>query len=200
MDEVERTFGLFQQFRPHGEGVEGVFDRVPNASEYMERLRSVYRAAYHQDWARDTYFIVRSSHAAAPEDVASLGMEYVSGLRFLSAMLARRGQPRLDKYLSRVTRAVVVPPAEANRMNDDDTLVSEAVGDFMREFYDYEHPIVKLREAFYSVACDYSLGWYLQWPYFRERIPRDVFRPYFELWARGHGCIFQGSLLCLVAA
>jgi hypothetical protein len=115
-------------------------------------------------------------------------------------MLAKRWQPRLDRYLAGVSGAVVVPSAAASRENDDDILVYEVVGDFMEEFYDYEHPIIKPREAYYSVACDYYLAWYLQWPYFAERIRRDVFRPYFELWARGHGCVFQGSSLCLVAA
>jgi hypothetical protein len=115
-------------------------------------------------------------------------------------LLAKRGQPHLDRYLASVSGAVVVPSAGASRMNDDDTLVYEAVGDFMGEHYDYEHPIIKLREAYYSVACDFCLAWYLQWPYFRQKIGQDVFRPYFELWARGHGCVFQGSSLCLVAA
>jgi len=200
MDDVECAFGLFQQFRPDGVGVEVVFDGVPNASEYVERLRTIYRAAYHDDWDRDVYFIVRSPQAASPEELAAFGMEYVAGLRFLSGMLAKRGHPRLDKYLASVTGAVVVPHATANRMNDDDTLVYEAVSDFMGEFYNYEHPIIKLREAYYSVACNYYLGWYLQWPYFSEKIPRDVFRPFFELWVRGYGCVFQGSSLCLVAA
>jgi hypothetical protein len=200
MDEVERAFGMFQQFRPHGDGVQAVFDGILRAAEYVERLRSVYRAAYHQDWARDVYFIVRSPQAASLEELAGFGMEYVGGLRFLSAMLAKRGQPRLDRYLASVSRAVVVPSAGASRMNADDTLVYEAVRDFMGEFYDYDHPIIKLREAYYSVACDYCLAWYLQWPYFKEKIAPDVFRPYFQLWARGHGCVFHGTSLCLVAA
>lgn len=200
MDEVERAFGLFQQYRPHGVGVEAVFDGIPHATEYVKRLRSVYRASYHEDWARDVYFIVRSPRAASLEELAAFGMEYLSGLRLLSAMLAERGQPRLDRYLASVSGAVVSPSAAANRMNDDDIMVCEAVGDFMGEFYDYEHPIIKLREAYYSVACDYFLGWYLQWPFFRKRIPRDVFRPYFELWAHGFGCVFQRGSLLLVAA
>jgi hypothetical protein len=200
MDDVERASGLFQQFRPLGNGVEAVFDSVPNANAYVRRLRSVYCAAYHQDWARDVYFIVRSPQPASLEELANFGMQYVSGLRFLSAMLAKRGQPRLDRYLASVSKAVVVPFAGPSRMNDDDTLVHEAVKDFMGEFYDYEHAIIKLREAYYSVACDYHLAWYLQWPYFSEKIPRDVFGPYFELWARGRGCVFQGSSPCLVGA
>lgn len=62
---------------------------------------------------------------------------------------------------------------------------------------DYDHPAVKLDEGFYSAACDYWLGWYLQWPYFRGRVPRDVFRPYFELWARGCDVAFRGGSLCI---
>jgi hypothetical protein len=200
MDQVTRAFGLFQRFRPHGDGVAAVFDGIPHAAEYIDRLQSVYRAAYHDDWSGDAYFVVRYPQAASTAELASFGMEYVAGLRFLSGMLAKRGQPRLDQYLGRVTNAAVVPLAAARRMNDDDILVYEGVGEFMGELYDYEHPIIKLSEAYYSVACDYWLAWYLQWPYFTERIPKDVFLPYFELWARGHGCIFQGTSLYLVPA
>jgi hypothetical protein len=199
MDEVKRTFGLFQQFRPHGDDVEAVFDGVPNASAYIERIRFVCRAAFHQDWARDAYFVVRSPQPASLEELAGLGMEYVASLRFLSAMLAKRDQPHLDRYLASVNKVVVKPSARANGMNDDDSLVYEAVGDFLSEFYDFKHPIIKLREAYYSVACNYYLAWYLQWPFFSKKISQDVFRPYFELWARGYGCAFQGTSLCLIA-
>src|SRR5690242_10241945 len=36
---------------------------------------------------------------------------HVSGPRFLSAMLAERGQPRLERYLATVNQAIVAPAA-----------------------------------------------------------------------------------------
>ncbi len=43
MNDEDRWFGVFQGYRPHGEGAEEVFAGFPDAAEYVERLQSVCR-------------------------------------------------------------------------------------------------------------------------------------------------------------
>lgn len=188
----DRWFGVFQGYRPHGDGVEAVFADVPDAADYVARVRAMCRAAYHDGWEHDAYFVVRTPAPAADEELVGLGEDLLGGLRLLAVFAGRRD---LHEYLDGVTRVVVVPLGGCDRMHDDHTLVHEAVGDILGAYRDYDDPTVKLREGFYSAACDYWLGWYLQWPYFHGRVPRDVFRPYFELWARGCEIAFQGDSL-----
>lgn len=195
MDDEDRWFGVFQGYRPHGDGVEGLFAGLPDAAEYADRLRAVCRAAHHPGWERDAYFVVRTPPPAADAELVGFGQELLEGLRLVAVLATLSGRRDLHEYLSGVGRVVVVPPGGADRMHDDHALVHDAVGDIVRGHQDYDHPAVQLREGFYSVACDYWLGWFLQWPYFRARIPRDVFRPYFELWARGCEVAFRGDAL-----
>jgi hypothetical protein len=197
VDHRDRSFGLFQNYRPYGNGVEEVFASVPNAGEYVSRLRLAYGAAYHEEWYRDAYFVVRSPQRLPDSELAALGMELVSGLRYLASLLAQGGQREFDGYLQWVQQTAFDGPDRVVSVSNEDALVHEAVGDFLNSFYVRGDRIEQLGEAYYSIACDYWLGWYLQWPYFSARLHRDVFRPYFELWACGCSCCFRGKRLCL---
>ena len=197
MDDEDRWFGVFQGYRPDGAGVEEVFAGFPDAPDYVERIRAVCRAAYHDRWEREAYFVVRTPPPATDEELIAFGRELLSGLHLIALLATSSGRRDLHEYLSRVDRVAVVPAADCDRGNDDHTLVHEAIGDILRGFCDYDHPAVRLREGFYSVACEYWLAWYLQWPYYRRWVPRDVFRPFFELWARGCEVAFHGAALTI---
>lgn len=194
MDDSDRWFGVFQGYRPNGDGVEAVFAGLPDSHDYVARLRSVCRATLHPDWARDAYFVVRTPPPATDEELVGLGQELLSGLRLVAVLATLSGHRDLFEYLGGVSGVAVVAPGECNR-EDEHMQVHEALGDILRGFHDYDHRAVQLGEGFYSVACDYWLAWYLQWPYFREWVPRDVFRPYFELWSRGCEVAFHDNSL-----
>jgi hypothetical protein len=200
VDDEDQWFGVFQGYRPDGDGVEELFAGLPDAADYAERLRTVYRAARHADWAQDAYFVVRTPRPATDEEVVALGQELLDGLRLIADLGTRFGRGDLHEYLSRVRGAVVVRPDTLDRQHNEQLLVNESVGDILHGFYDHGHRIIRLQEGYFSVACDYWLAWYLMWPYFREWVPRDVFRPYFELWARGCDVAFQGQCLRLAKA
>jgi hypothetical protein len=197
LENEEKWYGVFQGYRPDGVGLEELFAGVPDGAEYVERLRRVYRAAYHDAWAQDAYFVVRTPLPAPDEEVAALGQELLAGLRLIAILAPLSGRHELHAYLSKVNDAAIVDLANLNRKHEDHLLVHESVADILHGFYDYRHRIIQLREGYYSVACDYWLAWYLQWPFFRQWIPRDVFSPYFHLWERGYQCAFQGESLYL---
>ena len=197
MADEDQWYGVFQGYRPHGDGVEALFVGVPDAAEYVERLRAVCRAAYHDDWARDGYFVLRHPQPASDEELVTLGRELLGGLRVVALLASLSGDRELLSYLTTVSDIAIVPLAEFDHRSDDNMVVHQTIGDILRGLSDYGHRIVQLREGFYSVACDPWLAAYLQWPYFREWIPPDVFRPYFELWRRGRRVAFRADSLCL---
>lgn len=195
MDDEDRWYGVFQGYRPHGDGVEEVFAGLPDADEYVARIKAVCAASYHDDWARDGYFVVRRPRPATEDELLALGRELLDGLRVLARAAGRESRRLLS--LLPTSAAVEVFPAEAfDRKHPDHLDVLDEVRSAMppRDFGDR---VIQLREGFYSVACDFWLAYYLQWPYYRGRVPQDVFRPYFDLWARGYRCAVQGGSLRL---
>jgi hypothetical protein len=194
----DRWYGVFQGYRPRGDGVEEVFAGLPDAPEYAARIRSVCQVTLYERWAQDAYFVVHTPQPEPDEQLIGFGQELLRGLRLIAVFATLSGKRELHEYLSGVSRVVVAPPGKCNRNHEDHQFVHETVGDILRGFQDYSHRIVQLREGFYSVACDYWLAWYLQWPYFHKWVPQDVFRPYFDLWSRGCEVAFRGEVLCIV--
>jgi hypothetical protein len=193
-DDEDRWYGVFQGYRPHGDGVEALFANVPDAGNYAARIRAICAASYHDNWARDGYFVVRRPRPASAKELTALGHELLDGLRLL-CKAARHDGRTLGSLFSGVTGVEVVSPERFDRKHPYHIDVINAVNDVLRRRRNYNDRIVQLREGFYSVACDFWLSYYLQWPYYQSWLPHDVFRPYFDLWASGHHCSVQpGSL------
>src|SRR5262249_35880590 len=159
------------RFRPLGDGVEQVFRGVPHSAQYVSRLLPVYHATSGIACAQDMYFVVRTPVTTTTAELQSLGYDFVLGLRDLAAVI---GNKELSDYLAQVSAIQVVPKAQLNRTNNDDTIVLEAIGEWVIAVSDAADQIPQMREAFYSVACDYFLAYYLQWPYLQQRCSQDV--------------------------
>jgi hypothetical protein len=181
-------FGFFQQFRPGGVGVERLFADVPNGEQYVSRLREVYQATSDPACAKDLYFVVRSPREATDEELRALGDSLLLELRGLAKIIDNE---ELSMYLQRIDGVELVPKQNLNRNCDDNLLVMEEVGDWLRE--EFDDSVLRMREAYYSIACDFFLTYYLQWPSFS--MSRDVFRPYFALWRCGADVSFEGPCL-----
>ncbi|WP_430108390.1 hypothetical protein [Paenibacillus sp. B1-33] len=63
----------------------------------------------------------------------------------------------------------------------------------MSEHKDYDAPIEILDEAYYSIACDYWISYYLQWH--RYRLKGDPFASYFDLYRLGYSATFSEHAL-----
>jgi hypothetical protein len=192
MPAEDEYFGLFQQFRPLGDGVERAFLHVPDADKYISRLLEVFRATSSEECRDDVYFVVRSPASTTPNELRTIGHQFIYNLRTLTAMI---GNAELSEYLSALRDVDVVQKSRLNRSNDDNLLVMETVGDWLGTLGAWNDPIPRMREAFYGVACDFFLMYFLQWPYYERWCSLDVFRPYYELWRRGASCSFQGVTL-----
>jgi hypothetical protein len=194
LDDEDRWFGIFQGFRPDGAGVRKFFADSPDADDLVARIQLVCKAAHHDEWARDAYFVVRRPTPATDEELIAFGRELLGELRTLAPIL---GQRDLIEGLGRIDRVEVVPPGACDRSCDDHLTIHESLGDSLGARRNRRHPASKYREGYYSVACDYWLGWFLQWPAYRHLTERDTFRPYFELWARGAEIAFQDGALAI---
>lgn len=191
-DEEDQWFGVFQKYRPHGDGVEELFAGLPNSAEFVARLRSVYQAAYHEGWAQDAYFIVRNPPPATDEELIAFGRELAAGLKMLGRFeKLGAGDPRLFDMAAAVQRVEVVPTAALDLRNNENFLIHALMNQYMADFVDDGRRVVRMKEGFYSVACDFWLANYLKWPHYEDCMPSDVFRPYFELWSRGCRTAFQ---------
>lgn len=187
------TFGLFQRFRPDGEGLEAVFEPIPHGERLLARLRPVYAATNGPESMNDAYFVVRSPQPWQPAEVEPIAHAFLDNLRHLARTI---DDPELSDLLA-ATRSVRFEDIESEAYESDEHLcVYETVGDWLIEVTDYSDLVPALKEAYYSVACDPWLSDYLRWPYYERFCPRDVFAPYFELWRRGLRFAFdQGSLI-----
>jgi hypothetical protein len=183
----------FQRFRPDGEGVERALSPLPGGSEYVRRLLPVYRATRHPGWERDTYFVVRQPRDAEPLEVSRTGNEFVENLRILANAI---GDDELSSYLASIVRVEVMPAAAGlDRRTHGHVIVNETIGDYLIRRTDHDDPVAILEEAYYSIACDYDLSRYLQWPYYRHLCEGDCFEPYFRLWQCGYSYAFgEGTL------
>jgi hypothetical protein len=89
-----------------------------------------------------------------------------------------------------------VPKGEIDAYRDQhDAEVYETVFEIINEHKDYNAPIEILDEAYYSIACDYWISYYLQWN--RYGLKGDPFAPYFELYKLGYNAVFAGKKLCI---
>ncbi|MGP3786926.1 hypothetical protein [Paenibacillus sp. 1A_MP2] len=100
------------------------------------------------------------------------------------------------RALACVKEVVVLPPGEIGKLQqrliqgtdeEDSEVVYEALGELIRSRSDYSENIELLSEAYYSIACDYWVAYYLQWPRYQGlQEADDCLYPYFELYRYGY--------------
>jgi hypothetical protein len=195
--ETDDRFGLFQKFRPDGAGVECIFQQLSDAADYVARLALLYRVTQPSFRESDAYFIMRTPPACSDAELVEFGSSLIDGLRYIAKLGARYGFGEVESYLANVTQICIVDRSDLDNEHDDQIRIHESIGDFLGKYDQEDHLIMQLHEAYYSIACDYWLAWYLQWPYFKEWFRVDVFKPYFEMWTRGCQIAFRGILLTI---
>ncbi|CAI7663532.1 unnamed protein product [Penicillium discolor] len=182
-DEVEADhfYGLFQWFMPTGAGVERVFEPIPDGQRFLDRIRPIYEMLNPEDFAGEYvpgYF--NGGNEDAPQDtLRSLGEELIERLKLLFSKV-----PEDDEAADAAKEAF---RALSCTDEEDSEVVYEALGDLLRSRSDYNEKIELLSEAYYSIACDYWVAYYLQWPRYQGlQEAEDCLYPYFELYRYGY--------------
>jgi hypothetical protein len=189
--EAEELFGFFQMFMPEGDGVEAIFEPLEDGDTYLKRITPIYTMLDPADFAGDTvpgYFNAERVEASG-ETLIGYGRQFIEGLKELL-----NEDEEVSAYLAAIQHIELLPPgqiAAIRQLSDAD--VHEALFDVVSQGRDFEEPIDILGEAYYSIACDYWISYYLQWP--RFGLKGDPLAPYFELYRRGYGAVFfEGKL------
>ncbi len=200
-DELEideaRFYGYFQMYMPDGKGVEATFEPLEDGHAYLQRILQIYEMLNPEDFSGPAvlgYFISKNSNV--PNEVLlDYGRQFIQGLKDL--LLGSSG--KLDTkdsadYLLGIEEVRIVPPGSIDGIRQQyDPEIYETIFDIISEQVEYDDPIEVLEEAYYSIACDYWISYYLQWH--RYRLNGDPFAAYFELYRRGYSAIFSENKL-----
>lgn len=192
----EELYGFFQLFMPDGAGVEAVFQPLEDGDTYLQRIIPIYTMLDPADFAGDTvpgYFNAKQTEASG-ETLIGYGRQLIEGLKELL-----EEDEEVTAYLDAIQQIEILPPGQIAEIRlSSDADVHEALSDVVNSCRNYEEPIDILSEAYYSIACDYWISYYLQWP--RFGLKDDPLAPYFELYRRGYDAVFSEGKLFIGAS
>jgi hypothetical protein len=201
-------FAFFDCFRPDGAGVERVFAGVAGGEEIVLRLLKVYECTK-ESFGGFGYFIVRRPTRATPEKLVDLTTQHLEKVRQIACSFRPEaiktkqmresliaGAAKLASLLETLTQIEIKREAAPARTQPDyqapETILYDVVGDWVMGLDPIPSAALLMREAFYSIACDYYIANYLMWPLYRHGT--DIVEPfalYFELWTHGARAIFE---------
>lgn len=201
--EADHFYGLFQWFMPTGAGVERVFEPIPDGQRFLDRIRPIYEMLNPEDFAGEYVpgYFNGGNEDASEDTLRSLGEKLIQRLKLLFSKVpeddeAADAAKEAFGALSCMKEVVVLQPGEIGKLEqrliqgadeEDSEVVYEALGDLLRSRSDYNEKIELLSEAYYSIACDYWVAYYLQWPRYQGlQEAEDCLYPYFELYRYGY--------------
>ncbi|GIM48615.1 hypothetical protein [Capnocytophaga stomatis] len=198
-DELEELFyGYFQSFMPDGKNVEKVFEPIENGQLLYQRIKPIFETtkeettrAFEQNIAPG-YFVPNKK--GTEEELKAIGKELLAGLLEFASFVE---EETLQNYLSEITEIEISDNKEQNFDDEKHVHLWETLLDWTIDNTDYESLISILREAYYSINCDYFLAAYLQYPNYNDKPNGDFLKPYFELWQRGFRFVINDNKLIL---
>jgi hypothetical protein len=190
-------YGYFQMYMPDGKGVEATFEPLEDGHEYLQRILQIYEILNLEEFSGSAvpgYFTNKGSNVSN-EVLVEYGRQFIQGLEaLLAASSGKIDTKDSADYLLGIEEIKIVPHGSIDGIRQQyDPEIYETVFDIISEQREYDEPIEILDEAFYSIACDYWISYYLQWH--RYRLKGDPFAPYFELYRRGYSAIFSENKL-----
>ncbi|KGR74967.1 hypothetical protein [Ureibacillus sinduriensis] len=190
-------YGYFQMYMPDGKGVEATFKPLEDGPAYLQRILQIYEMLAPEEFngsAAPGYF-TRKAGNVPNERLILYGKQFIRGLKEL-LLEASTKVDTVDSanYLLGIEEVRIVPPGSLDGIRQQyDPEIYETIFDIISEQKEYDEPIEVLDEAYYSIACDYWISYYLQWP--RYGLNGDPFASYFKLYRRGYSAIFSENKL-----
>lgn len=198
-NELEELFyGYFQSFMPDGKNVEKVFEPIENGQLLYQRIKPIFEAtkeetiqAFEQNIAPG-YFVPNKK--GTKEELKAIGRELLAEFLEFTSFVE---EETLQNYLKEIINIEISDSREQNFDDEAQTELYEILSIWYIDNTDYESLISILREAYYSINCDYFLAAYLQCPVLTNKPKTDFLKPYFELWQRGFQFVINGNTLIL---
>lgn len=179
----DQFYGYFQSFMPYGEKLEKVFEPLPDGSALYDRIKPIYSATEEQALdlfnanASPGYFV--PSEISATDDVMACAKRWLENLVVFADFVT---DADLCLALQSVKNVRIGDKVDESDLQD---VLWDVFSDWKNENLDSDALISVLDEAYYSIACDYFIAAYLQYPSFKNKPAIDFLAPYFELWKRG---------------
>ncbi|MED3549207.1 hypothetical protein [Cytobacillus praedii] len=196
IDEAQ-FYGYFQMYMPDGKGVEATFEPLEDGHAYLQRILQIYEMLNPEDFrgpAVPGYF--NSKAGDVPNEILiDYGRQFIQGLKDLMLEFSKKADT-IDSanYLLGNEEVRILPPGSIDGIRQKyDSEIYETIFDIISEQKEYDEPIEVLDEAYYSIACDYWISYYLQWH--RYKLNGDPFAAYFELYRRGYSAVFSENKL-----
>ncbi|MGN7399873.1 hypothetical protein ACTHO0_08440 [Cytobacillus praedii] len=196
IDEAQ-FYGYFQMYMPDGKGVEATFEPLEDGHAYLQRILPIYEMLNPEDFSGPAvpgYF--HSKAGDVPNEILiDYGRQFIQGLKDLMLEFSKKADT-IDSanYLLGIEEVRIIPPGSIDGIRQKyDPEIYETIFDIISEQKMYDEPIEVLDEAYYSIACDYWISYYLQWH--RYKLNGDPFAAYFELYRRGYSAIFSENKL-----
>ena len=177
--------GVFQAFRPNGEGAEEALGSLAFGKILLPRLKEIYQATAGGYNSRDIYFIVSEPPSTTEQEAMEYARSFIARMSEVCVSLEDR---ELASILNGIKYRFVSDPKEMERGGNDDypeVWLNDAVADYtfgLERLYSVAH---RLNDAFYSIANDSFLRHYLMWPLYKEADVQEPFTSYFWLWCHG---------------
>lgn len=173
--------GLFQYFRPDGEGVEAIFAGHPFGDAILERIRKCYAHTREGYAESDAYFIPRPKESCSQTMAINLLNRHLLEMRKIAERL------HVDELVDLIANSTPVrvrtrAELDEGALNDDspEAWLYDIATDFMGSLSPHESPLLQLRDAMYSIANDMFLRNYLLWPLYADSYPdSEPFLPAF---------------------
>jgi len=190
-------YGYFQMYMPNGKGVEATFEPLTDGDSYLQRILRIYEMLDTEDFREDAvpgYF--NSKVRDEPnENLIDYGKHFIQSLKeLISGCSEKMDTTDAASYLSGIEEVKIVPDGSINDIREQyDAEIYDTIFDIISNHKNFDEPIEVLDEAYYSIACDYWISYYLQWH--RYGLKGDPFTAYFELYKRGYSAIFAENKL-----
>lgn len=201
---AEMLIGLFQSFRPDGEGLGDLLEPLPQAPQLLDRILPLYEVAgsgQRPGGGKDAFFVVRDAPELAPELAKQLGMQWLQGLQTIAS---QTGQHAISEHLGTDIEIRVLQgkapkhPKEPVDRSKLLTIIADQLPEILNDLHsgagslnDADEQTAEthaslLAPAYYFIACDAMLRDYLMWPFLAETLTAaDPLQAYFELWSHG---------------
>ena len=195
--EEAQFYGYFQMYMPDGKGVEATFEPLEDGHAYLQRILKIYKMLEPEDFrgsAVPGYFTSKAVNVTN-EILINYGRQFIQGLKDLMLESSEKADT-VDSvdYLLGIKEIKIIPSGSIDEIRQQyDPEIYETIFDIINEQKEYDEPIEILDEAYYSIACDYWISYYLQWH--RYRLNGDPFAAYFELYRRGYSAVFSENKL-----
>lgn len=199
---AEMLIGLFQSFRPDGEGLGDLFEPLPQSEQLLDRILPLYEVAgsgQRPGGGKDAFFVVRGAPELAPEQAKQLGKQWLQGLRTIAS---QTGQDSISEHLGGDIEVRVLQgkapkhPKEPGDRSKLLNIISDQLPETLTDMHagstsDDDESAAEthaslLAPAYYFIACDAMLRDYLMWPFLAEPMrAADPLQAYFVLWSHG---------------